>query len=173
MRSGVALDVYSASAPGIAAGALPATLTLAQVADLNGGRLPLGAATGTASDTEVPISYRDTVAITWWIEPRTHRVVDIRWAETLTRTAALSIGNTVVGSSDPVTSSVTAEQATAALDDAQRAVSRRDDRATLQGVALLALLFALGAGAWLLLVSRCPQRTAQGTDSPARPLVKR
>ena len=84
-HAGVATDVYTASLPGTSAASRPTRLTYEQVAALNGGRLPLGVHTTDAS-AEVQVRYTDTDVLTVWVEPRTGRVVDLRWGETVLAT---------------------------------------------------------------------------------------
>lgn len=84
-HDGVATDVYTANTPGNAAAARPTRLTFSQVAAINGGRLPLGVRTGDA-DATVGVQYTDTSVLTAWIEPRTGRIVDLRWTETVLAT---------------------------------------------------------------------------------------
>jgi high-affinity iron transporter len=171
-REGTSLDIYTASAAGRSAAGRPATLTLAQVAELNGGRLPLGAATNASTSDPVAMSYADTVALTWWVEPETRRVVDVRWSETLTRTAALTIGPTVVGSADPVVSAVDPAQAGAALAQAKSAESRLDDRRTVIGAGIALLAAAAAAGLWLGLLLRRRRSVSKTAGEPARQLIE-
>lgn len=78
-RAGLAADVYSATTTGTAAAGLPASLGVDRIAELNGGRLPIGLSV--APDSTLPATYRDRAVLTVWVEPRTGRVLDLRWAE--------------------------------------------------------------------------------------------
>ena len=58
---------------------------------LNGGRLPIGLhTTGTGGTARV--SYADADRLTVWVEPRTGRVLDLRWSETVTATVVAQVG---------------------------------------------------------------------------------
>jgi high-affinity iron transporter len=78
----MAADVYETSTTGSAAAGLPASLGVDRIAALNGGRLPIGLSAG--PDTTLPAEYRDSAVLTVWIEPRTGRVLDLRWTERVT-----------------------------------------------------------------------------------------
>ncbi|HEX4788386.1 MAG TPA: porin PorA family protein, partial [Actinospica sp.] len=145
---GVATAVYTASRPGTAAAARPTRLSLTQVAALNGGRLPLGVHTTDANAT-VGVQYRDTSTLTAWVEPRTGRIVDLRWSETVLAT----LTDTQVGAvplDRPVTSATNAlpaAVANAAADAARRDLATLHRRSALHAgaeaavtVAVLALL---------------------------------
>lgn len=88
-HDGIATDVYTATVPGTGAAGRPTTLTYDQAAALNGGRLPLGvrpaAGTGSAAQpgSTAQLHYADSDALTVWVEPRTGRVIDLRWNETV------------------------------------------------------------------------------------------
>ncbi|MCW2523417.1 MAG: iron transporter, partial [Frankiales bacterium] len=172
-RSGTSLELYTATATGSAIAGLPARVTLLQAAALNGGRLPLGAGNGASPDSTVAMSYRDVVTLTWWIEPETHQVVDLRWSELVTRTAAFAIGDTVLGTTTPVVSSVDPAQARDALAKAAAAEARLDDRHTALTIGVLLLLAAAGAAGWLIAVRRRARQLPQPTAGPARQLVQR
>ena len=81
-RAGLAADVYRTTTTGSAAAGLPASLGVDRIAALNGGRLPIGLSA--ASGTTLPATYRDSAVLSAWIEPRTGRVLDLRWTERVT-----------------------------------------------------------------------------------------
>ena len=161
-------DVYAASLPGTAASSRPAQLTYAQVAKLNGGRLPLGIRAPSETDVSVPadtvdVRYADTVTLTAWVEPRTGTVVDLRWQEAV-RVSAI---NTPVGSvplEEPIaegTRAFPSQVAAQAATTAHQADQRRSARVTYQVGAWMAVIAAVSvallAGA-LSMSSRRPRR---------------
>jgi len=81
-RAGLAADVYRTTTTGSAAAGLPSSLGVDRIAELNGGRLPIGLSAG--SDATLPATYRDSSVLTVWVEPRTGRVLDLHWAERVT-----------------------------------------------------------------------------------------
>ena len=163
-HAGVATDVYTATVSGTAAASRPTRLTYEQVAAINGGRLPLGVRTSDES-ADVTVRYEDADVLTVWVEPRTGRVVDLRWNETV----AATLTNTQVGTvplDEPVaaaTAAMPAAATSAAASAAQAdltALSRRSDlgegaeaAGTVAALALLGLL-------WLALTGRRKPRPA-------------
>lgn len=75
---------YVATLPGTAAANRPGTLSLAQVAALNGGRGPVGIQ---STDGRYPVRYESTVTVTAWLDNRTSRVLDLSWRERVIVTA--------------------------------------------------------------------------------------
>ncbi len=104
-HAGLAADVYTATVAGRAAAYLPSTLTTARVAALNGGHLPIGVR---PSADGMAVRYHDVDTLTVWVEPRTGRIVDLRWQERVTAAIADPVVGTV-----PIADAV--EHATAAL----------------------------------------------------------
>jgi high-affinity iron transporter len=158
-RGGLAADVYTATAPGTGAAKLGPTLTTAQIAELNGGRLPIGVRPTADS---VAVRYTDTSTLTVWVEPRSRRVLDVRWQETI----KASIDDAVIGVvpiAQPVrtgTAALGAPAVDAAVSDARSALSRLDRHGTLRagawGFAVLTGLMALAAAGLLVAARRRP-----------------
>jgi high-affinity iron transporter len=151
-HDGLETDVYTSTRTSAAAAGRPTQLTYAQVAALNGGRLPLGVGTHGAAtqspdaqspdaqspdtqspdtqspdtqspDTSVQVQYTDTTVTTVWIEPRTGRLIDRHSTETVRAT----VTGTQVGAvplDNPVASKTTALPAAAV--DAAVATARHD-----------------------------------------------
>jgi high-affinity iron transporter len=154
VRAGVNADVYTASFAGAAAAQQPGRLAVDKIVALNGGRLPIGL--NARPGQTLPARYADTDQLTVWVEPRTGRVLDLRWTEQV-RASVIGSGGTVLSLSRPVASATSAlpsaavrtagAQARAALHD----LDRRDSVLTASwfcGVlAGLALLAAAGLGA--------------------------
>jgi high-affinity iron transporter len=137
---GVAADVYSATVPTPAASA-STTMTYAELASRNGGRLPLGVRAGDGTETVAVRSAAVEVA-TFVIEPRTGRVLDIRWRTTTTLTALFAIGPTVIGSPAVTSSQLREVSATAAVAAARADLRSLDRHALIGSLAVLAWLVA-------------------------------
>lgn len=135
-HGGITAATYTATVPAQASGQ-PAELTWDQAAALNGGRLPLGVrpstqAAGGAADATVHVSYAASKAVTVWVEPRTGRIVDMRWTTTtratLTGTAVGDVAlDRPVATADDAVASFEAEAAT---DAARRDLSALDRRSS-------------------------------------------
>jgi high-affinity iron transporter len=118
----------------------PSTVTYAEIAARNGGRLPLGVRAGDGTET-VAVSSESVDTGTFSVDSRTGRVVDVQWRETVTEKATLPIGPTVVGT--PSTAVWQLPEASAAAARSQAAADRHTlDRHSLMG--------ALALVAWLL-----------------------
>jgi high-affinity iron transporter len=170
-HDGLAADVYTASLPGRAdTTGLPSTATVAEVTRRNGGRLPLGAHVG---GDRVPLHYTAQDTATFWIEPRTGRVLDLSWREVVTRTAVLSTGPLVLGTVRDHTQALPRADAVAAGDAARHATTTLDQRRTLTSLAAIA---GIVGGALLLtaavaaLVAR-RQRLIARAPAPASELA--
>jgi high-affinity iron transporter len=137
---GVAADVYSATVPTPAASA-STKMTYAELASRNGGRLPLGVRAGDGTETVAVRSAAVEVA-TFVIEPRTGRVLDIRWRTTTTLTALFAIGPTVIGSPAVTSSQLREASATAAVAAARADLRSLDRHALIGSLAVLAWLVA-------------------------------
>lgn len=143
VHDGLATDVYTSSRTGTGTGTAsadrPTRLTYAQVAALNGGRLPLGVR-AQDTNTSVGVQYTEKTVVTLWVEPRTGRIIDKRSTETVLAT----LTGTQVGTvplDNPVTS--TTSTLPAATVDSAVAAARHD----LDGIDRRA---ALLSGAWIL-----------------------
>ncbi len=142
-RRGLPTEVYRATITGGGPVGRPPTLAAADVARLNGGRLPIGAgATGPFTAT-----YRDTRALTVWIDPRTGRVVDLAWSERIDATARSASGAyplpVPVARATTSLPAVTVERAVAAARSAHDTLDRR---ALLQALAAWCAGLAVAAG---------------------------
>jgi hypothetical protein len=136
--------MYRAEVPATG-GARPATLPAAEVARLNGGRLPIGV----GSSASYPVTYRAARTLSVWLDVRTERVVDLVWSERVTATVAgrYPLPTPVVEARQ----ALPAAAATGALDTARTAGAQLDRRGVLQALAVwcgvlagLALLAAVG-----------------------------
>jgi high-affinity iron transporter len=132
---------------------LPSGVTLDQLRELNGGRLPIGLVSGGAVRGLIKISYSQKVTESLCRDPVTGRLLDAGRHVMVTATAEVNGSAFVLGSVKDSTVQVTAAARVAAVAadrDARSTVSRADswgaDYPTLLGVAALALaLLALGA----------------------------
>ena len=171
-HNGRPADVYTATAPGhFDIASLPGTLSGAEVAEANGGRLPLGAhLTGDSA----PVQYADRDTVTFWVEPRTGRVVDVRWHEVVARSVTLSTGPLALGPVHDQTDTLPAPAADAAARAARHGVTTLDRHRTMTAIAtatgvvgaallVVAALFAMGA--------RRQRRPAANSPAPAPELV--
>jgi high-affinity iron transporter len=145
-HSGIAVDEYTGSTSAAAPSGRPTTLSYDQVAKLNGGRLPLGVQASAAS---APVSYQDTLAATFWVQPDTGRVIDASWTRTATTTAHLSVGPVVLPAA---TTTATSRFDPAAVSTAVTAADHDLDARSLRS-GLTALAIGLGVLAALLLAT--------------------
>jgi len=179
-HAGVATDLYTAAVPGTSSASRPTQLTYEQVAALNDGRLPLGVRTSDA-DATVAVQYTDTRVLTAWIEPRTGRVVDLRWTESVLATlTATQVGTvpldrpvaTGTAAMPPAASAAAASAARAdlaALDRRAGLTAGAETAGTMAGLALL------GSAALLLTGrrNRSGATVTHITSSPAATTVDR
>jgi high-affinity iron transporter len=147
----------------------PTTLTYADLAAANGGRLPLGVrGAGESGDGSVPVRYAATEQLSVTVAASTDRVVDLVWTEKLTLTATSSIGTVPIPAA-PVTARFAAADVTRSLTAAQHDTDARDHRqlrSVLAGVlGILALLAALTGAALITTRRRTPQ-SAAGAKTP-------
>jgi len=154
-HDGLKVDVYTATIGPTPVSGRPASISYAEVARLNGGRLPLGvrAADVTAGST-VPVTYTERNQGTFWIEPRTGRVTDLQWRATVTTIATLSIGATELGGEAPSVVTLPRPAAVAAVAAVNSDLDQVHRRGLMMGTALalaaiaVFLLALIGAG-WL------------------------
>lgn len=174
-RDGLPVDVYTGSVPGVVAAAgRPTTVTYAQAAALNGGRLPLGVRpqnTPASDPGAVAIHYTDTTTATAYVDPRTGRVVDLHWQEAVTGTlTGTQVGDVPLDS--PVAKGAEAFPAatvTAAVAAAKQDAARATDRShqvTGIGLSVFAAVVALIGMALTFVAARRKAAAAAGT-SPA------
>jgi high-affinity iron transporter len=142
---------YTATLPGRAADGLPSTLPVTRVAQLNGGRLPLG--TPVRAGGELPVSYVDHNEVSIQLEPRTGRIVDESWTETV-HAALVSASGLKLDLAQPVargSARLPADTAAAALSAAHRDLTHDQQRLTREhaaaGLGVVAVLALLTAGA--------------------------
>ncbi|WP_375489437.1 iron uptake transporter permease EfeU [uncultured Jatrophihabitans sp.] len=157
---------------------LPTTLSLDKVAQLNGGRLPIGLVQfGASAPTDLTAAYRGTRTLTVWLDTRTDRVLDLAWTEQI----ALSVraGDRTVALDRPyanATSRLPATAARAAVASANAAHTTIDDRSRLHTLAawcaVLAVLALLVAAAALLAARRRAAETAVTSAEPTASLVR-
>jgi high-affinity iron transporter len=164
---GLAARMYRGRVTGTAAAGRPTTLTVAQIAALQHGRLPIGL-NATTSRGPVPTTYADTDLVTAWVAPSTGRVLDLRWSEAVTATVSAAIGRLPLAT--PVASATTAAAASdvrAASARAQDDLRRLDRRSDLRTVSLWCfVVLALALAGWL--GSRLSERRP-GPPVPVKP----
>jgi high-affinity iron transporter len=132
-HNGIPTDVYTATGPGaFSTAGLPTTVSVTRVAEANGGRLPLGAH---VTGPTVPLRYTGADTATFWVEPRTGRVVDVRWHEVVTRSATLSTGPLPLGTVHNRTDALPATAAADAVRAARHGVTTLDRHRTLTALA--------------------------------------
>lgn len=154
-HDGLSTDVYTAVRTVDAAAGRPGTISYAELAERNGGRLPLGVH---PSGQDVPVSYAERTEATFWLEPRTGRVVDAAWRDTVTMTARVAGAPVVLGQvADATTRLPRADVATAARA-ARQDVTTLDRHRLLGAVAVsvgvLAGLLLLAGALFLLIACR-------------------
>jgi high-affinity iron transporter len=179
-RSGAAVldavpaDVYTAKLTGDAAETMPATLSLAKIAELNGGRLPIGLRATTSGSA--PVAYSNADVLTLWVEPRTGRVLNLSWDEQVTAT----VTDPTVGAlalSEPVakaTAALPAATVSAAAAATAPAIDTIEHRSTLIGLAWFAGVLAvalLATGGLLAARARTGRPKRSGKGHPAGQLV--
>jgi high-affinity iron transporter len=169
-RGGLATDVYTATVTGASASALPRTLGTARIAELNGGRLPIGLALGAGESA--PATYRDRSELSVWVEPHTGRIIDLQWVEQITASVT-GPGGAVVSLSRPVAQGRTAFNPTvvrAAVGAARPQLHALDRRSALVAAAWIGTV----AGSALLLaalaLALAARRRIGGAKRPADPV---
>jgi high-affinity iron transporter len=171
-HSGAATDVYTATRSGT--GQARATLSIDQVAALNGGRLPLGSL---AASGRVPVTYPSTTTITIWLDPRSDRIMDVRWAQSVTVVATFDNGPATIGA--PRSSSVqfpNADSAAAVVragHDASVVDRQRLFRGLAAGLGVLALVALAVAGMFLIQGGRSRPHELENVTVVSRDLVAR
>jgi hypothetical protein len=138
VRAGLAVERFRGAAPVPSGSAAdrPQALPVAEVARLNGGRLPLGLG---AAGGDVPVTYRSLATVTVWLDTSTDRVIDLLEVRRVVAQARTGGGSFALPV--PVQQTRTAfpsravGEAAAAARDAHDAASRRT------------LLLALAVGA--------------------------
>jgi high-affinity iron transporter len=153
-HDGVPTEVYTAVRTVDAAAGRPGAISYAELAERNGGRLPLGVH---PTDRDVPVSYAERTETTFWVEPRTGRVVDVALRDTVTMTARVAGAATALGPVADSTTRLPPAAVQAATQAAHRDVTTLDRRRLLGAVAasvgVLAVALLL-VGALYLLAAR-------------------
>jgi hypothetical protein len=174
-HAGLTTDVYQATTSASVT-PTPGTMSLAELAQHNGGRLPLGVRAD-AEPASIPISVQQTSRTTFWIEPETERVVDMQSTQTSTTTVRRPIGPVVLADAPSTASGWPAAVTTTAVDQARKDLSAAGRHRLVVGVAGLAvacgvvavLVLAMGLG--LLLASRRDrQRVVAAPVSAPKPV---
>jgi high-affinity iron transporter len=165
-RSGLATYVYAASGPGSGAAGRSATLDLASIAELNGGRLPIGL--GSVAGGHAAVRYRDVTQLKAWVEPHTGRVIDLVWTE---RVGVIVVDGAVgqFALARPIATATAAwpESAVASAVAAARPDLRRIDR----NARFVALSWASGVGAAVSMISGIGfAATSRRSSAAARPV---
>jgi high-affinity iron transporter len=147
-RGGVSTDVYTATRSVPVQGG-PPDLSYAALAELNGGRLPLGVRAGTGS-ASVPAQYAAIDQETFWVATASRRVVDVRWQEALTVIATSTVGDVPIAARTTTSALDPAAVTTAlkAVGTDQRAADRRHLLIIVAGLlaGLAVALLLAGAG---------------------------
>ncbi len=153
-HDGLPTDVYTAVRTVDAAAERPRAISYAELAERNGGRLPLGVH---PTDRDVPVSYAERTETTFWVEPRTGRVVDVAWRDTVRMTARVAGAAMALGPVADATTRLPPAAVQAATRAAHRDVTTLDRRRLLGAVAasvgVLAVALLL-VGALYLLAAR-------------------
>jgi high-affinity iron transporter len=139
-HAGVDAVTYATTLPTATSGT--SAMTYDDIAAKNGGRLPIGVRVTNANAT-VPVSYTSAVTVTAWLDPHTNRVIDVRWQQSRTLTAALSIGATPIGSPTTAQAGFPATATAHAAAAAEHDNDALDSRSTSKGIALT--LYVVGA----------------------------
>jgi high-affinity iron transporter len=178
-RGGLVTDVYTNTATGAAASSLPSPLSYAQVAALNGGRLPLGVRpqAGTSSGT-LDVRYTQTTTLTLWVAPATGRIVDLQWRQAVTATAVgtpvgdVPLATPVADVTRALPADIADVSAAAARDetDGLAAAEELQDWAWVAGVVVAAALVALGV---VLGLDRTRRQRDAHEPAPATPAVEK
>jgi len=152
VHGGMPVDVYDGSPEQSPAAteSLPRHVSYQRVAELNGGRLPIGVRA--VDGGSATLRYTDTEQLTAWVEPRTGRVLDLRWHEAITAAVIAPTGAAQL--TEPVragTYRLPAATVASARAAADADLARLDHRATMIGVAWVAgvtavLLWLAAAG---------------------------
>jgi high-affinity iron transporter len=147
-QNGIEVQTYTASHSATVAGA-PTALTYADLAALNGGRLPLGVRTATSGSNSVPAQYLGSDLVTFTVAASTGRVLDVRWGQTLTVQAKSAIATIPIqaGTTTKQFDAATTTSAVSAARADEHTISRRHLFVTLATLAAVAGLVLLLAGA--------------------------
>ena len=170
-HAGILSGVFTATTPGTAKPAT--TLSLDQLAALNGGRLPLGA----GSDTKpIAVTYPSTTVLTVWLNDSTGRVIDVQSSTKVSTVAALSVGATVIGTPATSTTRLPTASVSHAVAAAHHDESITDRQGLLRGLAVtfgvLALILLAVAAVFAWGNRRRTEQPAVSEVTPSSKLVK-
>jgi high-affinity iron transporter len=171
-RAGITTETFRANVPAAPPAGRPGTLPAAEIARLNGGRLPIGL----GASAQYPVGYRSALTLTAWLDTRTGRIVDLAWAERVTAAVRTAAGSQALPV--PVVSARTALPAravTAAAAAAHDARSTLDTRSLLLAPAWCAGVVAaaaLLAAAGFQLAGRRRPEPVVGAGPPQGALVR-
>ena len=167
-HAGVLTERYEARVPAGADGRA-ATLAAADLARLNGGRLPIGV----GSADRYPVTYADRLVLTAWIDPRTGRVVDLAWSERVTAAVrGYALARPVAAGRSGLGATAVTAAARAARSDGDRLDERRVVLAGAAAAGVLAGVALLAAAGLLLAARRRPAVTPVAKPSPAAELAR-
>lgn len=145
------------------------TMTLAELAAANGGRLPLGVRTADPA-ASVPVTTTTGFSMTVWADAATGRVVDLQWQTRRKVTADLAIGTTTIGAPSVVTAGLSPADVAAAVAQARHDARQRSARHAGTGAAVscgLTAVTAVGAG---LVLARRDRRRRTEERAPVAPV---
>jgi high-affinity iron transporter len=174
IHAGVATDAYAGTVPGGAAANLAPSLGTARIAALNGGRLPIGVR---ASSGGLAVRYADTDTLTVWVEPRTGRILDVRWREIVTATivdpklGSVSIDKPVLAATRQLPDTSVQAEAIATRSALSR-LARRDALVSAAWTLGVVAIIALPAGGALGLAARRRPRQGATRAIPDRQLSR-
>jgi high-affinity iron transporter len=169
-HDGLATEVYAAVTP---VDTSVRGMSLEQLAERNGGRLPLGVRADSEPRT-VAVRVDDTVQTTLWAAPQTGRIVDVQWVESSRMSARLS---TTQVSIDGLSgrSQLAPAAAADAVVSARQELHTADRHRLMIGLAVTAGVLAAVACSVALAVflagrreSRAGQPTAIATAEPVK-----
>jgi high-affinity iron transporter len=152
LRSGLqrhaGLDATAYAVTSTGAAKAPSTMTMDEVAAVNGGRLPLGVR---VTSDSVTVTYPASTIVTTWVDTSTARVIDVLATTRVTTIAALSIGPTAIGSPTSSTTQLPRSAVASAVSAVRSDRAAADRRNTMRAIAvalasLAVVLLALAAG---------------------------
>ena len=167
VQNGVVTRTYQATAVSAAPAGKPSRTTLAGLATLSGGRLPLGVS-ASSEPASIPLTYRTTSALRVTVDAQTGRILTVTYRRATSVSAALSIGSTTVATVPNPTLTTSPTAATSALGAARADEQQADQRDSRGNLSLLAWIAAglaavIAAGAFLW------RRTAPTPVAPVAP----
>jgi high-affinity iron transporter len=174
-RAGLAAEVYRATTTGSAAAGLPRSLGVDRIAELNGGRLPIGLSAG--PNETLPATYRDSAVLSVWVEPRTGRVLDLRWTERVTASVAgpsgtrFALGGIATQGQSALPSAVVDAAADAARPELRDLDRHEAIVAGAWSCGAAALALGLGSLAVVLASQRERRRSRRPAGGPVQALV--